>query len=97
LSRRLLSFNTRLGVRALETTIDEKLELDAFERRERDQALERVVDIWLNDERDPEKLDKALDVLTFAHTKATFDFHSQGFYFRLPWHRILKSPNPKSD
>jgi hypothetical protein len=66
-------------------------------RRNRDEALGRVVEIWLNDERDPEELDKALDVLTLAHTKANFDFCSQSFYFRLPWERFLKAPKPESE
>ncbi|RZN32308.1 hypothetical protein CWO90_13970 [Bradyrhizobium sp. Leo121] len=44
--------------------------------RKRDRALERVVDIWLRDEEDPEELNKALDVLTVTHTMATFEFVS---------------------
>jgi hypothetical protein len=81
----------------MEMDFEKELQLNAYERRKRDEALGRVVEIWLNDERDPEKLDKALDNLTLAHTKADFDFHSQWFYFRLPWDRIFKSPNQRAN
>jgi hypothetical protein len=45
----------------------------------RDEALERVVDIWLTEERDPEELNKVLDVLAVAHATATFEFASGSF------------------
>jgi hypothetical protein len=42
--------------------------------RKRDRALGRVVGIWLRDVgEDPDELNKALDVLTLAHTTATFE------------------------
>lgn len=42
--------------------------------KKRDRALERVLNIWLRDDvKDPEELNKALDVLTIAHTKSTFE------------------------
>jgi hypothetical protein len=47
--------------------------------RKRDRALERVVAIWEKSEeldRDGEELNRALDVLTLAHTTATFEFVS---------------------
>jgi hypothetical protein len=47
--------------------------------RERDAALERVVDMWLDDHHDPEELHKAIDVLTVAHMKAALDFLSGSF------------------
>jgi hypothetical protein len=80
----------------METNLEEKLQLNACDRGNRDEALGRVLEIWLNDERDPEELDKALDVLTLAHTKANFDFCSQSFYFRLPWERSLGRLNQKA-
>jgi hypothetical protein len=40
----------------------------------RDRALERVVAIWRGDpNEEPVDLNKALDVLTFAHAAATFE------------------------
>ena len=47
---------------------------------ERDRALERVMDLWLrNEPNGPDELNKAIDVLTIAHTKATFDWASRSF------------------
>jgi hypothetical protein len=45
---------------------------------DRDKALDRVVRICLTD-RDPDELNKALDVLTVAHARATFEFASGSF------------------
>jgi hypothetical protein len=47
----------------------------------RDKALERVVDIWLHQvgAGDGDELMKALDVLTVAHTTATFEYASGSF------------------
>jgi hypothetical protein len=45
---------------------------------ERHFAIEHVVAIWLRNGHDDE-LEKALDVLTVAHTKATFEFASGSF------------------
>jgi hypothetical protein len=42
--------------------------------RKRDRALERVVAIYENGEAEDEELNTALDVLTLAHTAATFQF-----------------------
>jgi hypothetical protein len=45
--------------------------------RKRDRALERVVALWDKSgapDDDPEDLNRALDVLTLAHTAATFEF-----------------------
>lgn len=47
--------------------------------QKRDEALERVVDIWLTDNAEPEELDRALDVLTVAHATATFEHASGSF------------------
>jgi hypothetical protein len=42
--------------------------------RKRDKALERVVEIFLKaEDADEDELNKALDVLTVAHTTATFE------------------------
>lgn len=49
---------------------------------QRDRALEHVVDVWLDaqeDKGDPDRLNKALDVLTVAHSKATFEYASNSF------------------
>ena len=61
-----------------------KHERDSLDRLydQRDKALERVVDIFLrNDDSnaDPDELNRALDVLTLAHARATFDFASGSF------------------
>jgi hypothetical protein len=47
----------------------------------RDEALERVVEIFLkgDDEEEEDELNKALDVLTVAHIKATFEQFSSSF------------------
>jgi hypothetical protein len=48
--------------------------------KKRDTALERVVAIYLRDDvKDPDELNKALDVLTIAHTMSTFEFASNSF------------------
>jgi hypothetical protein len=48
--------------------------------RKRDEALERVIEIWLDEEKDTdEELNKALDVLTVAHATATFEHASGSF------------------
>jgi hypothetical protein len=61
-------------------TMTEKDLLDSLWRK-RDKALERVVKIWLDDEeKDPEDLNKALDVLAVAHiTAAAFEHASDSF------------------
>jgi hypothetical protein len=46
----------------------------------RNEALERVVNLWLNSEgKESEELNKALDVLAVAHATATFEFASGSF------------------
>jgi hypothetical protein len=46
----------------------------------RDEALERVVEIFLkDDDEQEEELIRALDVLTVAHVKATFEQFSSSF------------------
>jgi hypothetical protein len=46
----------------------------------RDEALERVVEIFLKGyDEEEEELNKALDVLTVAHIKATFEQFSSSF------------------
>jgi hypothetical protein len=48
--------------------------------RKRDKALERVVEIYLKGEdADEDELNKALDVLTVAHSSATFEFVAASF------------------
>jgi hypothetical protein len=48
--------------------------------RERDEALERVVEIFLRGhDEEEEELTKALDVLAVAHIKATFEQFSSSF------------------
>jgi hypothetical protein len=48
--------------------------------RKRDKALERVVEIFLKaEDADEDELNKALDVLTVAHTTATFEFVDASF------------------
>ena len=41
--------------------------------QKRDEALDRVIDLWLNDDLDDEALNRALDVLTVAHATASFE------------------------
>jgi hypothetical protein len=45
----------------------------------RDEALERVVEIYSKGYDEEEELNKALDVLTVAHIKATFEQFSTSF------------------
>jgi hypothetical protein len=50
--------------------------------RERDEALERVVELFLKDdyeEEDEDELNKAIDVLAVAHIRATFEQFSSSF------------------
>jgi predicted RecB family endonuclease len=48
--------------------------------RQRDRALARVVAVWMRDRgEESEQLNKALDVLTIAHAKVTFEFASGSF------------------
>jgi hypothetical protein len=48
--------------------------------RKRDKALERVVEIYMKGEdADEDELNKALDVLTVAHARATFEFVDGSF------------------
>jgi hypothetical protein len=87
LSRRLLPFNTRLGVSVMKSPKkssnkpkdDHRDSVDKLNRK-RDQALERVIAICLKKGAlDEDELDKALDVLTVAHATATFEFVSGSF------------------
>ena len=61
----------------MKTEIEEDL-LDSLWRK-RDEALERVVDIWVTENQDPEELNRVLDVLTVAHTTAAFEHASGSF------------------
>jgi hypothetical protein len=76
----LATLNTRLGVSVMQKSkkrkSGERNSLDTLYRK-RDTALERVVAIWEKSDvskEDPDELDRALDVLTLAHTAATFEF-----------------------
>lgn len=60
-----------------ETKKEEAL-LDSLWQK-RDEALDRVVEIWMDEEIDPEELNKALDVLAVAHATATFEHASGSF------------------
>ena len=50
---------------------------DLFHKR--DEALERVVEIFLRGHDEEEEMTKALDVLAVAHIKATFEQSSSSF------------------
>jgi hypothetical protein len=59
----------------------EKVSLDALCLK-RDKALERVVKLYLKDdydEQEEDEMEKALDILTVAHIKATFEQFSSSF------------------
>jgi hypothetical protein len=64
----------------METKVEEHEDtLDALCQKRAD-ALERVVEIYLKGhEEEEDELNKALDVLTVAHIKATFEQFSSSF------------------
>jgi hypothetical protein len=82
MSRRLLPLNTRLGVTVMRKPKRRKeVSLDDLCRK-RDKALERVVKLYLKDdyeEQEEDEMEKALDILTVAHIKATFEQFSGSF------------------
>jgi predicted RecB family endonuclease len=80
LGRSLPPLNTRLGVSVVgKSKTKKEVSLDDLCLK-RDEALERVVEIFLKGyDEEEEELIKALDVLTVAHTKATFEQFGSSF------------------
>jgi hypothetical protein len=84
-SRSLQPFNSRLGVRVMTSAKKTKKPCQEHEvqenlDRDRDRALKRVLDVYQEGlDADYGALDQALDVLTVAHAKATFEYANNSF------------------